>query len=392
MQAVEASCPDAELIPFVDLKAQYASIKDEVAEAIRGVLESVQFVGGKQLALFEREFAAFCDVKYAMGVANGTDALHLALWALGIRNGDEVITTANTFIATAAAIAATGAQPVFVDINPQTYTIDPAMIEPAITGRTKAIIPVHLFGQSADMQPILEIARRHSLYVVEDAAQAHGAEYRGARMGSIGDIACFSFYPGKNLGAYGDGGCITTNSDRLAECVEQLRDHGRITKHEHAVVGFNSRLDTLQAAILRVKLRRLEQWNSNRQRIASWYAAELANAGVKTPSVQDGSTHVYHLYVIESEERDILQMRLATAGVSTGIHYPIPIHLQPAFAYLGYRKGDLPRSEQSAERLLSLPMFPELTPKQVSTVAELVRGHPAATDMADPVQIASYYA
>jgi dTDP-4-amino-4,6-dideoxygalactose transaminase len=368
-------------IPFVDLKAQYASIKDEVTEAINGALESAHFVGGEQLASFEKEFAAYCDVRHALGVASGTDALHLALRALEIGNGDEVITTANTFIATAAAIVAAGARPVFVDIDPETYTIDPAMIEPAITGRTKAIIPVHLFGQLADMQPIIEIARRHSLYVVEDAAQAHGAEYNGARAGSIGDIGCFSFYPGKNLGAYGDAGCITTNSSTLAERVEQLRDHGRITRYEHAVVGFNSRLDTLQAAVLQVKLRRLDRWNCNRQRVASWYASELASAGIKPPSVRNGATHVYHLYVIESGQRDALQMRLNAAGISTGIHYPIPIHLQPAFSYLGYRRGDLPRTEQMADRLLSLPMFPELIPEQVSRVAEVVRSHLVATDI-----------
>jgi dTDP-4-amino-4,6-dideoxygalactose transaminase len=368
-------------IPFVDLKAQYASIKDEVTEAINGALESAHFVGGEQLASFEKEFAAYCDVRHALGVASGTDALHLALRALEIGNGDEVITTANTFIATAAAIVAAGARPVFVDIDPETYTIDPAMIEPAITGRTKAIIPVHLFGQLADMQPIIEIARRHSLYVVEDAAQAHGAEYNGARAGSIGDIGCFSFYPGKNLGAYGDAGCITTNSSTLAERVEQLRDHGRITRYEHAVVGFNSRLDTLQAAVLQVKLRRLDRWNCNRQRVASWYASELASAGIKPPSVRNGATHVYHLYVIESGQRDALQMRLNAVGISTGIHYPIPIHLQPAFSYLGYRRGDLPRTEQIADRLLSLPMFPELIPEQVSKVAEVVRSHLVDTDI-----------
>jgi dTDP-4-amino-4,6-dideoxygalactose transaminase len=377
-------------IPFVDLKAQYASIKDEVAEAIRGVLDSTHFVGGEHLASFERDFAAYCDVRHARGVANGTDALHLALRALGIGNGHEVITTANTFIATAAAIAAAGARPVFVDIDPDTYTIDPARIEPAITGRTKAIIPVHLFGQSADMQPIIEIARRHALSVIEDAAQAHGAEYHGARAGSIGDIGCFSFYPGKNLGAYGDGGCITTNSDMLAERIERLRDHGRITKYEHSVAGFNSRLDTLQAAILQVKLRRLDQWNSNRQRVAALYAEELADAGIGTPSVRAGSTHVYHLYVIESEDRDALQMRLKAAGISTGIHYPIPIHLQPAFAYLGYGKGDLRRTEQIAERLLSLPMFPELKPAQVSRVAEVACGRIPATGAAKPAR--AFYA
>lgn len=359
-------------IPFVDLKAQYETLKDEMTEAIRGVLNSAQFVGGEALASFERDFAAYCQVRYARGVANGTDALHLALRALGIGYGDEVITTAHTFIATAAAIVATGARPVFVDIDPDTYTIDPTMIERAVTDRTRAIIAVHLFGQPADMGPIKDIARRRGLYIVEDAAQAHGAEYQGVRTGALGDVACFSFYPAKNLGAYGDGGAVTTNSAAIAERIERLRDHGRTTHYSHAEIGFNSRLDALQAVVLQIKLRRLDQWNTGRRRAAEWYAAELAQSGIKTPFVRTGSTHVYHLYVIATNERDALRIKLDEAGVATGIHYPLPLHLQPALQHLGYRQGDLPCCEAMAARSLSLPMFPELTRDQVRRIAAIV--------------------
>lgn len=360
-------------IPFVNLKAQYETLKDEVAEAIRGILDSAQFIGGEALASFERDFAAYCQVRHARGVANGTDALHLALRAFGIGHGDEVITTAHTFIATAAAIVATGARPVFVDIDPDTCTIDPRMIERALTDRTKAIVPVHLFGQPADMDPIKDIARRRGLYVIEDAAQAHGAEYQGVRTGALGDVACFSFYPGKNLGAYGDGGAITTNNAAIAERIERLRDHGRTNHYSHAEIGFNSRLDALQAAILQVKLRRLDEWNANRRRAAEWYAAELAQSGIRTPFVRKGSTHVYHLYVIATNERDAIRNKLNEAGVATGIHYPVPLHLQPALVHLGYRQGDLPYCEAMAAQSLSLPMFPELTRDQVRRIAAIVR-------------------
>jgi dTDP-4-amino-4,6-dideoxygalactose transaminase len=262
---------------------------------------------------------------------------------------------------------------VFVEIDPDTYTLDPLLIEPAITDRTRAILPVHLFGQPADMGPIKEIALRHGLHVVEDAAQAHGAEYRGARVGSLGDVACFSFYPGKNLGAYGDGGAVTTNSDAIAERIERLRDHGRIGKYCHAEVGFNSRLDALQAAVLRVKLRWLDRWNADRRRVAEWYNLKLADSGMKMPLVRTGSTHVYHLYVVESNERDALQNALETAGVATGIHYPLPLHLQPALRSLGYAREDLPHCESTAGRLLSLPIFPELTRSQVARIAAIAR-------------------
>lgn len=360
-------------IPFVNLKAQYETLKDEVAEAIRGILDSAQFIGGEALASFERDFAAYCQARFARGVANGTDALHLALRALGIGHGDEVITTAHTFIATAAAIVATGARPVFVDIDPDTCTIHPKMIERAVTDRTKAIVPVHLFGQPADMDPIKDIARRRGLYVIEDAAQAHGAEYQGVRTGALGDVACFSFYPGKNLGAYGDGGAVTTNNAAITERIERLRDHGRTSHYSHAEIGFNSRLDALQAAILQVKLRRLDEWNANRQRAAEWYTAELAQSGIKTPLVRRGSTHVYHLYVIATNERDAIRNKLDEAGVATGIHYPVPLHLQPALVHLGYKQGDLPCCEAMAAQSLSLPMFPELTRDQVRRIAAIVR-------------------
>jgi dTDP-4-amino-4,6-dideoxygalactose transaminase len=360
-------------IPFVDLGAQYASIKNEVDRALHKVLGATTFVGGEEVALFESNFASYCGVKHAVGVANGTDALRLALKALDIGPGDEVITVAHTFIATAAAITMAGARPVFVDIDPDTYTIDVSQIESAITPQTKAIIPVHIYGQPADMGRILEIAQKRSLYVIEDAAQAHGAEYNGKRVGSVGDIGCFSFYPGKNLGAYGDGGAITTNNDQIAERIMLLRDHGRISKYEHAVVGFNSRLDTVQAAVLNVKLRHLDKWNYQRQRAATWYNAMLSQMGIRTPPCRAGSTHVYHLYVIEMENREILQSRLKAAGISSGVHYPIPLHLQPALARLGYGTGDFPHSERAAQRIISLPIFPELTREQKHHVINTIK-------------------
>lgn len=359
-------------IPLVDLRSQYASIQDEVAGVIQGVLDSCTFIGGEPLTAFERDFAAFCETDFASGVASGTDALHLTLRALDIGAGDEVITVANTFIATGAAIEMTGARPVFVDIDPTYYTIDPALIEPAITARTKAIIPVHLYGQPADMQPIMEIAQRYGLFVIEDAAQAHGAEYQGRRVGSIGHAGCFSFYPGKNLGAYGDGGAITTSDPKLVRRLQRLRDHGRSTKYEHAIVGYNSRLDALQAGILRVKLRHLEAWNQQRRRIAAWYREALDGAEVTIPAERTGSTHVYHLYVVATAERDTLQSRLTAASIATGIHYPVPIHLQPAFRHLGYRMGDLPCAEAAATRILSLPMYPELTRDQALRITESI--------------------
>lgn len=359
-------------VPFVDLKPQYQSIKDEIDAAIRSVVESAWFVGGPELAAFEEEFAAYCETSHAVGVGNGTDALELALEALGVAPGDEVITQANTFIATASAIVRVGAKPVFVDNDPDTYTIDPDLIEQAITPQTKAIIPVHLYGQPADMNKINEIAKRHNLFVVEDAAQAHGARYEGKRVGALGDIACFSFYPGKNLGAYGDGGAITSNDAGLMERIAQLREHGRTTKYEHAVVGKNSRLDAIQAAVLRVKLRHLDSWSERRQQAAKWYTARLADSGIKTPSIRSGSTHVFHLFVIETDDRDGLAEGLKEAGIMTGIHYPLPLHLQPALAHLNISGQALPHCETGAQRILSLPMFPELTLQQVERVVSAI--------------------
>ena len=312
-------------------------------------------------------------MRHARGVANGTDALHLALRALGIGHGDEVITTAHTFIATAAAIVATGARPVFVDIDPDTHTIDPKMIERALTDRTRAIIAVHLFGQPADMGPIKDIARRRGLYVLEDAAQAHAAEFRGSEPGRSAMSRVSPFIRRRTSGPMATVERSPPTVPRLRSRIERLRDHGRTTHYSHAEIGFNSRLDALQAAVLQIKLRRLDEWNTNRRRVAEWYAAELAQSGIKTPFVRKGSTHVYHLYVITTNERDALRNKLGEAGVATGIHYPLPLHLQPALVHLGYRQGDLPCCEAMAARSLSLPMFPELARDQVRRVAAIVR-------------------
>jgi dTDP-4-amino-4,6-dideoxygalactose transaminase len=359
-------------IPFVDLKAQYASIQDELVPKLVEVLGSTSFITGKAAQEFEVAFAQYCGVRHAIGVANGTDAITLALKSLGIGSGDEVITAANTFIATAEAIVHAGARPVFVDNDPQIYTIDAEQIEAAITSRTKAIIPVHLYGQPADMDPIREMAQKHGLYVVEDAAQAHGAEYKGHKAGSMGHVACFSFYPAKNLGAYGDAGAVATNDDLIALTVRKLRDHGGIAKYEHDLVGYNSRLDTLQAAVLLVKLKYLDQWNQMRQSNAQIYHQLLSKIpGIATPRVLEGLAHIYHLYVIRLEQgnRDELRQYLQDRGIQTGIHYPKPVHLTNAFAHLDYREGDFPVAEDGAKKVLSLPMYPELTREQIEYVA-----------------------
>jgi len=359
-------------VPFLDLKPQYQSIKDEVAIAMQRVLDTCSFIGGEPLEAFERDFAAYCGARYALGIANGTDALHLVLRGLGVGPGDEVITTANSFIASASSIVMAGARPVFVDADSAIYTIDPEAIEAAITPRTKAIIPVHLYGQPANMRPIMEIAERYNLLVIEDAAQAHGADYQGQRVGSIGHAACFSFYPGKNLGAYGDGGAITTNDPELVQRLSELRDHGRISKYEHAIVGYNSRLDSIQASILSVKLRYIDAWNRRRQQVAAWYRAALQGSDLVLPEVRPGSAHIYHLYVVRTNDRSALQRHLAEAGVATSIHYPLPLHLQPAFRDLGYHAGELPNIEAATGQILSLPMFPELTQEQVEWVAAAI--------------------
>jgi len=366
------------MVPFVDLKAQYRSIKDEVRDAIDEVLESQHFVLGPNVKAFEEEFAAYSEAQYAVGVNTGTSALHLALLAAGIGPGDEVITVPFTFVASVAAIEYCGAMPVFVDIDPVTYTMDPSLIEAAITPRTKAILPVHLYGQMADMDPIMEIARRHGLIVLEDACQAHGAEYKGRRAGSIGDLAAFSFYPGKNLGAYGEGGAVTTSSAEYARTIRMLRDWGAERKYFHQLKGYNFRLEELQAAILRVKLRHLEAWTEARRAHAQRYAELLAMAPVATPTESDDARHVYHVYAVRAADRTGLQQFLTERGVQTGIHYPIPVHLLEAHADLGYKRGDFPHSERAADEVLSLPMFAELTDEQQQQVAEAIRASAGA--------------
>ena len=361
------------MIPFVDLKAQYRAIKPEVDAAILSVLESCEFTLGSEVRAFEDEFAAYCQTAYGVGVNSGTSALHLALLAAGVGPGDEVITVPFTFIATVSAIAYTGATPVFVDIDPHTFTMDEAAIEAAITPRTKAIMPVHLYGRPADMDPIVEIARRRGLLVIEDAAQAHGAEYRGRRAGSLGDMACFSFYPGKNLGAYGEGGIVVSDSSDFTRTLRMLRDWGAEKKYQHVLKGYNYRMEGIQGAVLRVKLRYLERWTEGRRAAAACYDDLLADSGVVTPEPTAVDRHVYHIYAVRTDRRQELQNALHAESIQTGVHYPIPVHLQPAFADLGYRAGCFPHAERAAHEVLSLPMFPELTAEQCAAVAGAVR-------------------
>ncbi|GAB1538352.1 DegT/DnrJ/EryC1/StrS family aminotransferase [Scytonema sp. NUACC21] len=358
------------MIPFVDLKAQYNSIKDEINAAVLKVLESTQFVLGDEVTALEKEFAAYSRAEYGIAVNTGTSALHLALLAAGVGPGDEVITVPFTFVATVAAICYTGATPVFVDINPVSYTIDPTQLEKAITEKTKAILPVHLYGQPADMEPIVEIARRYGLTVIEDAAQAHGAEYHGRRVGSLGDIACFSFYPGKNLGAYGEGGMVVTSNPEYARTMRMLRDWGQERRYHHVLKGYNYRMDGIQGAILRVKLSYLDAWTNARRSHAALYDQLLTDSGVQTPTVMPYSHHVYHVYAIRSLQRDVLQQKLQEQGIQTGIHYPIPVHLQEAYSDLGYKPGDFPNSELAAREVLSLPMYAELTTANIHSIAE----------------------
>lgn len=356
------------MIPFLDLKAQYQGIKKEIDEAISNVLESTQFVLGNEVAAFENEFATYCNACYGIGVNSGTSALHLALLAAGVGVSDEVITVPFTFVATVAAIGYTGAKPVFVDIEPDSFTIDVNQLEKAITKQTKAILPVHLYGQPADMDPILEIAQRYGLTVIEDAAQAHGAEYKGRRVGSIGDLGCFSFYPGKNLGAYGEGGMVVTNNENYAHTIKLLRDWGQERKYHHVLKGYNYRLEGIQGAILRVKLRYLESWTQARQSHAQQYDEQLANSGVKIPKVMPYSRHVYHIYAMRTTQREALQQQLQQQQIQTGIHYPVPVHLMPAYADLGYQAGDFPQSELAAKEVLSLPMYAELSSLAIEQV------------------------
>jgi dTDP-4-amino-4,6-dideoxygalactose transaminase len=357
-------------IPFVDLQAQYRSIASDVTDAMMRVVERGDYILGDDVRLFEEEFSQYIGTSEAIAVGSGLDALELALRAYGVGPGDEVITAANTFIATALAVMAVGARPILVDVVGETYNIDPAAIEAAITSKTKAIMPVHLYGQPADMLPILEIAQQHGLIVIEDAAQAHGARYDGRRAGALGHAAGFSFYPAKNLGAYGDGGMVVTNDAATAEKIRRLRNYGQRVKYEHSVIGTNSRLDTIQAAILRFKLRRLDHWNAARSEHAAAYNVLLAGAPIILPKTAQKCSHVYHLYVIQLDRRSEVQNLLTARGIGTGIHYPIPIHLQEACASLGYRKGDFPVTENAASRILSLPMYPEMTTGQREFVAE----------------------
>lgn len=360
-------------VPFLDLKAQYQSIKGEIQPAVGKVLESCGFVLGEEVAAFEREFAAHQHAGNGIAVNTGTSALHLALLAAGIGPGDEVITVPFTFVATVAAIVYTGARPVFVDIDPRTLTMDPAAIEAAITPRTKAILPVHLHGQPADMDPICEIAGRHRLIVIEDACQAHGAEYKGRRVGGIGDLGCFSFYPGKNLGAYGEGGMVLTNDEKYAGTIRMLRDWGAESKYRHVLKGYNYRMEGIQGAILRIKLRHLEKWTEARRANAARYNELLADSRVTVPVEFPFTRHVYHIYAIRVPWRDKFQSELTAQGIHTGIHYPIPVHQQPAYADLGYKAGDFPHAEEAANEVLSLPMFAELTAGQLEAVAQAVR-------------------
>lgn len=361
-------------VPFLDLKIQYESIREEIAVAMQDVLDHTAFAGGPFVERFEKEFAAFCQCRSVIGVGNGTDALWIALLMLGVGPGDEVITVPNTFIATAEAITFAGAKPVFVDIDETTYTMDPSRLASAITPRTKAIIPVHLYGQTADMDPIMEIARSRGLTVIEDACQAHGAEYKGRRAGSIGDAGCFSFYPGKNLGAYGEAGAITTNDEKLAEKMRMFRDHGQAKKYYHSMVGWNGRMDGLQGAILSVKLRCLEQWNRGRRENAARYGELLKNtSGVILPVESDYARHVYHIYCVRVSNRDEMIKILAEKNIFCGIHYPVPLHLQDAYKSLGYAKGDFPICEKYAEQIVSLPMFAELTDEQINFVSDGVK-------------------
>lgn len=365
---------ELKLIHLVDLQAQYATIKPEIDTALERVISRASFILGDEVSGFEEKFAAYCGSRHAIGVASGTAALRLALAACGIGAGDDVITTPHTFIATAEAIAHTGARPIFADIDPATYNIDPNKLEAAITPQTRAIVPVHLYGRPAPMQEILTIASRHRLRVIEDACQSHGARSGDKRAGAMGDAGCFSFYPGKNLGAFGDAGMVITDNQQCAARVRSLRDHGRAEKYVHDTLGFGERLDGLQAAVLDVKLRHLEDWTERRRAAADTYRQLLAGQPLILPPEDDEQTaSVYHLFVIRVRQRDRVLGALKAANIGAGIHYPLPVHMQPAFSYLGYQRGDFPHSERAADEILSLPLYPEITTAQLEAVAAAVR-------------------
>jgi dTDP-4-amino-4,6-dideoxygalactose transaminase len=360
-------------VNFVDLKAQYQSIKPEIDTAIQDVISNTAFILGKAVANFEQEFASYCGAKHCMGVNSGTSALIMALKALDIGEGDEVITTTNTFIATAEAISYAGAKPVLVDIEDESYNMDPTKLEMAITAKTKAIIPVHLYGQPADMDAILQIAKKKGIMVVEDSAQAHGAEYKGKRAGSLAPVACFSFYPGKNLGAYGEGGAVTTDDDDIAQKVRMLRDHGSPKKFYHEYIGNNCRLEGIQGAVLSVKLKHLDKWNQGRRKNADLYRKYLEGTQVYTPEEMPYAKHVYHVFCVRVKDREKLIDYLKGKDIYTNIHYPIPIHLQKAYDFLGYKKGDFPVAEGSMDQILSLPMFAELTEEHIKYTTDCIK-------------------
>jgi len=362
-------------VPFVDLKAQHKPIQQELDLAIQDVIDSTAFVLGPAVQDFESDFAQYLGVDHAVGTNNGTTALQLALLALGVGRGDEVIVPAQTFIATAEAVVHTGARPVFVDVLESTACMDPAALAAALTPQTRAIIPVHLFGQAAELEPILDIARARAIPVIEDACQAHGATYQGRRVGSFGIASCFSFYPGKNLGAFGEGGAVATNDDHLAARVRRLRDHGQSQRYYHAEIGYNARMEGIQAAVLGVKLRYLDRWNESRRSHAAYYREWLAGAGVRLPVEAPRREHVYHLFVVRSGDRNTLREHLTHQGIQTGLHYPVPLHLQPAFSGMGYRVGAFPAAEAWAREGLSLPMFAELTRAQLDEVIEGLKSH-----------------
>ena len=361
------------MIPFLDIKAQYATIQPAIEAAALRVLRSGHYVLGEEVAALEQEFAAYCGTSHAIAVNTGTSALHLALIAAGIGRGDEVITTPFTFVATAAAIRYVGARPVFVDIDPTTFTLDPNQIEAAITSRTRAILPVHLYGQIADMDAILQVAARYGLTVIEDACQAHGAQYDTRRAGSMGLSGCFSFYPGKNLGACGEGGMIVTSNDEQAHTMRMLRDWGQDRRYHHVLEGYNYRMDAIQGAILRVKLRQIESWTEARRTRARLYTQMLADAPLAVPREALGRRHVWHIFAVRTDRREELQQFLKSEGVETGLHYPVPVHLQPAYADLGHQPGDFPEAEAAADSVLSLPLYPELSLREVEIISDLVR-------------------
>ena len=360
-------------VPMVDLKIQYEAIKDEINAAVQNVMQTTTFILGPQGKMLEQGIAAYHGVKHAIGVASGTDALHLALLAAGIKRGDEVITTPFTFIATAEAISYIGATPVFTDIRPDTFNMDVSLIEAKITKKTRAIIPVHLYGQSVEMDNLMQLAKKHGLKVIEDCAQSFGAEYKGKKTGTFGDFGCFSFFPSKNLGAYGDGGMVTTDDPKLAERLNSLRNHGSRVRYYHDEIGYNSRLDEMQAAILNVKFKRIDEYNAGRIKSAALYNKYLSVPGIKTPLEYTGGKHVYHQYTIRIKNRDAVKQRLDAEKVSNMVYYPVPLHLQAAYSDLGMKPGSLPVSEQAASEVLSLPMYPELTEEQIRSVSEAVK-------------------